>query len=114
MPSSALSSLQQLLQLLIENADIWWLPLLQATRGDRQPSFSQADLEMTFSDQEVIMQLTEDLLRAVFSKARPAATPHRRALWCHYTGWSNGRFQFINPTCMFSICCWLLQAAAVG
>ena len=49
------------------------VPSSQATRGDRQPSFSQVDLEMTFSDQEVIMQLTEDLLRAVFSEASPAA-----------------------------------------
>ena len=41
---------------------------LQATRGDRQPSFTQMDLEMTFADQDVIMKLTEDLVRAVFQE----------------------------------------------
>ena len=41
---------------------------MQATRGDRQPSFTQLDLEMTFADQDVIMQLTEDLVRTVFQQ----------------------------------------------
>jgi aspartyl/asparaginyl-tRNA synthetase len=40
----------------------------QDTRGDRQPSFTQMDLEMTFADQDVIMQLTEALMRNVFQE----------------------------------------------
>lgn len=42
--------------------------LSQDTRGDRQPSFTQMDLEMTFADQDVIMKLTEDLMRTVFKE----------------------------------------------
>ncbi len=42
--------------------------VVQDTRGDRQPSFTQMDLEMTFSDQDVIMQLTEALMRDVFQE----------------------------------------------
>ena len=41
---------------------------MQDTRGDRQPSFTQMDLEMTFADQDVIMQLTEALMRTVFQE----------------------------------------------
>ena len=42
--------------------------MIQDTRGDRQPSFTQMDLEMTFADQNVIMQLTEALMRTVFQE----------------------------------------------
>lgn len=42
--------------------------VMQDTRGDRQPSFTQMDLEMTFADQDVIMQLTEALMRTVFQE----------------------------------------------
>lgn len=38
------------------------------TRGDRQPSFTQMDLEMTFADQDVITKLTEGLIRTVFQE----------------------------------------------
>lgn len=44
------------------------LVVLQDTRGDRQPSFTQMDLEMTFSDQDVIMKLAEDLMRTIFQE----------------------------------------------
>ena len=47
--------------------------VLQDTRGDRQPSFTQMDLEMTFADQDVVIKLTEDLMRTVFKEVTP---PH--------------------------------------
>ena len=46
------------------------LVVVQDTRGDRQPSFTQMDLEMTFSDQHVIMNLAEDLMRTIFQEVR--------------------------------------------
>ncbi|KAL3133042.1 hypothetical protein ABBQ38_006948 [Trebouxia sp. C0009 RCD-2024] len=45
------------------------------TRGDRQPSFTQMDLEMTFADQDVIMKLTEDLMRTVFKEVMGVQLP---------------------------------------
>ena len=47
-----------------------WDVVPQDTRGDRQPSFTQMDLEMTFADQDVIMKLTEELMRTVFKDVR--------------------------------------------
>lgn len=47
----------------------------QDTRGDRQPSFTQMDLEMTFADQDVIMKLTENLMRTVFKEVISPITP---------------------------------------
>lgn len=49
----------------------------EATRGDRQPSFTQLDLEMTFADQDVIMQLTEALVRTVFQQVLNVQLPEQ-------------------------------------
>jgi tRNA synthetases class II (D, K and N) len=43
-----------------------FLCLSQDLRSDRQPEFTQLDMEMAFMDQAAIVQLTERLIAAVF------------------------------------------------
>ncbi len=44
-------------------------------RADRQPEFTQLDLETSFLDEHAIMDLTEGLIREVFSQALGVALP---------------------------------------
>ena len=49
------------------------------TRADRQPEFTQIDLEMSFPDMETICGLIEGLLREIFQAAGvPLSGPHPR------------------------------------
>jgi aspartyl-tRNA synthetase len=44
-------------------------------RADRQPEFTQLDLEMAFMDQDAIMSMAEELFRRVFKEVKAIELP---------------------------------------
>ncbi|MCR4666296.1 MAG: aspartate--tRNA ligase [Desulfovibrio sp.] len=52
-------------------------------RADRQPEFTQVDLEMSFADEMQVMTLAEDLMASVFQAVfqRKIPTPFQRMTW---------------------------------
>ncbi len=51
-------------------------------RADRQPEFTQIDVEMSFCDQEDVMAVAEELLKEIFGACgREIATPFNRITW---------------------------------
>ena len=52
-------------------------------RADRQPEFTQVDLEMSFVDEEAVMSVAEGLMKAVFRAAlgRELSPPFPRMTW---------------------------------
>jgi aspartyl-tRNA synthetase len=45
-------------------------------RADRQPEFTQIDVEMSFADEAMVMGLAEDMVRTLFQEAIGAALPN--------------------------------------
>lgn len=52
-------------------------------RGDRQPEFTQIDIEMSFTDREEVLAITEGMMGAIFSGAMGVKLPQKfdRLTW---------------------------------
>ncbi|XP_039280809.1 aspartate--tRNA ligase, mitochondrial [Nilaparvata lugens] len=88
---SLVQSPQQLKQMLMAGAIDRYFQVArcyrdESTRPDRQPEFTQLDLELSFTDRESVLALTEDVLRFAWPDTfAPLVTPfpritHRQAI----------------------------------
>jgi aspartyl-tRNA synthetase len=70
-------------------------------RADRQPEFTQVDLEMSFVDQEDVMALAEGLISAMFEHGQgvKVSTPFERITWHE----SMDRFGLDRPDMRFGL-----------
>lgn len=50
----------------------------EATRPDRQPEFTQLDIELSFTDREGIMKLVENILAFCWPDKTKISTPFER------------------------------------
>lgn len=86
----------------------------QDLRSDRQPEFTQLDLEMAFMDQDAVLALSERLIAAVFREV-PPSRPHPPPLPAHPHGLQKlaglaGRDAQAEPACRTPVC-WLQYAS---
>jgi aspartyl/asparaginyl-tRNA synthetase len=70
-----------------------FMATLQDLRSDRQPEFTQLDLELAFADSDTIMAMMERLMADVFAKVRCAA-----CRFCSVRVWSSS-FLAEQPVC---------------
>jgi len=81
-------------------------------RADRQPEFTQIDMELAFMDQEAIMQLNEQLIATVFKEVRgiELSTPFPRLTYAE----AMERYGCDKPDTRYGLCLYDVSSAVAG